>query len=98
MKDASQENEIISRWRAGQAQRRIARELGINRKRVARVVRAHQQGRESGGVHPDLPRSRKSRRGRRLEGFEPLLRELLERYPQIVRVYRLGSERAGAVA
>ena len=33
MNDASQENEIISRWRAGQAQRRIARELGINRKR-----------------------------------------------------------------
>ena len=56
MKDASQENEIVSRWRAGQAQRRIARELGINRKRVARVVRKHLQARDQGEVHPDLDR------------------------------------------
>ncbi len=94
MKDASQENEIVSRWRAGQAQRRIARELGINRKRVARVVRKHLQARDQGEVHPDLPGPRKSRRGRRLEGFEPLLRELLERYPQIT-VVRLLEELRG---
>jgi len=76
MNDASEENEIIRRWRAGQAQRSIARELGINRKRVARVVRQHLEARDSGGVHPDLPAPRESQRGRRLAGFEPVLRDL----------------------
>ena len=94
MNDASQENEIIRRWRAGQAQRSIARELGINRKRVARVVREHRQARDSGGVHPDLPGPRKSRRGRRLAAFEPALRDLLERYPEIT-VVRLLEELRG---
>jgi transposase len=91
MNDASQENEIIRRWRAGQAQRSIARELGINRKRVVRVVREHRQARDTGGVHPDLPAPRKSRRGRRLAAFEPALRDLLGRYPDIT-VVRLLEE------
>jgi len=91
MNDASQENEIIRRWRAGQAQRSIARELGINRKRVVRVVREHRQARDTGGVHPDLPAPRKSRRGRRLAAFEPALRDLLGRYPDIT-VVRLEND------
>lgn len=94
MNDASLENEIIGRWRAGQAQRRIARELGINRKRVARVVREHRQARDAGGVHPDLPAPRKSRRGRKLTTFEPVLRDLLARYPDIT-VVRLLQELRG---
>jgi transposase len=94
MNDASQENEIIRRWQAGQAQRSIARELGINRKRVARVVREHRQARDTGGVHPELPAPRKSRRGRRLAAFEPALCDLLERYPDIT-VVRLLEELRG---
>jgi transposase len=94
MNDPSQENEIIRRWQAGQPQRRIARELGINRKRVARVVRQHRQARDHGGVHPELPTPRKSRRGRLLAAFEPALRDLLERYPEIT-VVRLLEELRG---
>jgi transposase len=94
MNDAFQENEIIRRWRAGQAQRSIARELGINRKRVARVIREHRQARESGGVHPDLPAPRKSRRVRKLTAFEPLVRDLLGRYPDITVVRLLQELRA----
>jgi len=94
MNDGSQENEIIRRWRAGQGQRGIARELGINRKRVAGVVRKHRQARDSGGVHPDLPAPRKSRRGRKLTAFEPALRDLLGRYPDIT-VVRLLQELRG---
>jgi transposase len=94
MNDASQENEIIRRWQAGQAQRSISRELGINRKRVARVIRDHRQARDAGGAHPDLPAPRKSRRERRLAAFEPALRDLLERYPDIT-VVRLLEELRG---
>ena len=86
MNDASQENEIIRRWQAGQAQRSIARELGINRKRVARVVRDHCQARDAGSVHPDLPTPQPARRGRLLAAFESTLRDLLERYPEITVV------------
>lgn len=94
MNDASQENDIIRRWRAGQSQRSIARELGINRKRVTRVVREHQKARDQGSVHPDLPAPRASGRKRKLTDFEPRLRELLARYPGIT-VVRLLEELRG---
>jgi transposase len=90
MNPNEQDNEIIRRRQAGQSLRGIARDVGIDRKRVTRVVREHQQARETGVVHPDLPR-RKSRRGRALEPYESTLHELLERYPDIT-VVRLLEE------
>jgi hypothetical protein len=40
------DNQIIHRWTSGQSMRGIARDLGVNRKRVARVIGLHQQSRE----------------------------------------------------
>jgi len=87
-------NEIIRRKQAGQSLRGIARDMGIDRKRVTRVVRKHQQSRESGVVHPDLPPGKKPRRGRALKPYESTLNELLERYPDITAVRLLEELRA----
>jgi transposase len=86
----TQEQEIIRRWRAGQSQRGIARDLGLSRKRVRRVVSQHEQGRESGVRHPDLPAPIR-RRGSQVDAFETAIQQLLERYPQIT-VVRLREE------
>lgn len=91
MNDIHQENEIIRRWQGGQSQRGIARDLGISRKRVARVLRAHRQGRESGGTRAGELSAAKPRGSRVLAKFETAIGELLERYPEIT-VVRLLEE------
>jgi transposase len=78
----SVEHEIIRRWHAGQSMRGIAGDLGISRHRVARTIRHHQQSRDSGATHPDLPK-RRSRRKSKLDPFEDALAQLLVRYPNI---------------
>lgn len=78
-------NEIIHRWRGGQSLRGIARDLGVNRKRVTRVIRLHQQSREEESLSPTLPRARQ-RRGSRVDAFEATIKQLLQRYPDITAV------------
>src|SRR3990170_7556385 len=56
----------------GVSQREIARRLGINRRTVARLA---------GSAEP--PHYRRERAGSQLDPLEPLLRQLLEEWPQI---------------
>ena len=79
------DNEIISRWQSGQSLRGIARDLGISRWRVARVVRSHQASRDvasTGPVGSELPRPT-SKRASKLDSFETKISQLLERYPNM---------------
>jgi transposase len=79
-------NEIISRWRAGTSIRRIARDLGLARNTVSKVLVQIQARRESVG---DTAPSR--RRPRLLDPYEPVVQELLARYPELTAV-RLWEE------
>jgi transposase len=79
------QNEIIHRWENGQSIRSIADSLGINRKRVTRIVHEHKSARNSGTPHPNLPLPRQ-RRASKLDPFQEILQQLLERYPNITAV------------
>ncbi|GAC1692620.1 MAG: hypothetical protein PVS2B1_15830 [Candidatus Dormibacteraceae bacterium] len=85
MKESTR-NEIVRRWRAGMSMRRIARELGISRDRVSRVLQGQQ--RERGEVMPGSPPA-SSARANSLDAYQPFIESLLARYPAItaVRVY-----------
>ena len=83
--DAQLENDIIHRWQNKQSMRSIARELGLNRFKVASLIGAHQKSIAS-PTENQLPPSLGSApvpRGSKLERFEPQLIQLLERYPRI---------------
>jgi transposase len=69
-------NEIVRRWRAGASIRRIARELGLARNTVGRALRQVEARRAGDGSGPE-------RRPCLLDPFEPALRELLGRYPEL---------------
>ena len=56
----------------GLSQREIARRLGINRRTVVRLL-----------ASDEPPRYRRAAAGSRLDPFEPVLRCLLEEWPQI---------------
>lgn len=75
-------NEIVRRWQAGQSLRKIARQLGLSRRTVSRVVSQIVRQRRAGAVHPDLPGPKRPRPSS-LDVHEPFLKELLERYPNI---------------
>lgn len=83
-------HEIIHRWENGQSMRGIAQNLGINRKRVTRIIREHRAARESGSSHPEMPKPPR-RRGSKLDPFQQILQQLLERYPNIT-VVRMREE------
>jgi transposase len=73
-------NEIISRWRAGSSIRKIAREMGLARNTVSRVleeIEAQRAGHESSPIR---------RRRSRLDPFEQIIQELLGRYPDLTAV------------
>lgn len=74
-----QRNTILSRWRAGASQRQIARDLGVSRNTVQRVL--DEVGRQRAGS----ARSRQ-RRPQALDGYEAVLQELLARYPDLTGV------------
>ena len=78
-------HEIIHRWENGQSMRGIAKSLGVNRKRVARLIHEHRAARDSGAVHPELPKPSR-RRASKLDPFRESLQQLLERYPNITIV------------
>jgi transposase len=56
----------------GFSQREIARRLGINRRTVGRML-----------ASAEPPRYRRALAGSQLDRFEPVLRRLLEEWPQI---------------
>jgi transposase len=72
-------HEIVLRWQAGTSARAIARELGISRGTVRRVL-AHMQTQRDGTKAVPLARSR---RPSILDPFEPMLQELLTKYPKL---------------
>jgi transposase len=73
-------HEIVQRHQAGASMRAIARELGIARRTVARVlVQVQTQRIKPVAALPKPPR----RRGSILDEFEPLLKELLAKYPKL---------------
>ncbi len=72
-------NEIIRRWHAGSSIRRIAHELGVARNTISRVLR-QVEARRAGTASPPL------RRPSRLDPYEPVIAELLGRYPDLTAV------------
>jgi transposase len=73
-------NAIVERRQAGASQRAIARELGVSRHSVARVlarVAASRNGPVPAAHVPPAPKRRQSV----LDEYEPVVRELLTRYP-----------------
>ncbi len=86
-------NAIVERRQAGAAMRLIARELGISRHSVQRVlaqVAAQRSGQDKLGNLPASPKHRPSL----LDAYESVLRELLARYPDMTAV-RLFEELRG---
>src|SRR5258708_13162891 len=75
-------NEIIRRWQAGMPMRKIARELGVSRDRVSRVLKGqrHQRGEEATSAEPS---SAGAPRRSSLDDHPAFLESLLARYPGI---------------
>jgi transposase len=71
--------EIVHRRQSGMSLRAIAEELGISRGAVYRAL-ARVQAQRDGQTTP-LPRAR--RRGSIVDAFEPILKELLAKYPNL---------------
>ena len=78
-------NEIVRLWRGGSSRRRIARQLGISRYQVDRVIRAHEGGRREGTTADLLPRA-KRKRASCLDDYEASLAQLRERYLEITAI------------
>jgi transposase len=72
-------NEIVRRWSAGSSIRQIARELGLARNTVSRVL-ARRETQRAGTASPRL------RRPSQLDPYEPVIHELLGRYPDLSAV------------
>jgi transposase len=69
-------NEIVSRWRAGASMRQIARDLGLARNTVSRVLVGIDAQRAG-------PTTTAFRRPSQLDPYEPVILELLSRYPDL---------------
>ncbi|GMR22386.1 MAG: hypothetical protein BMS9Abin37_0733 [Acidobacteriota bacterium] len=82
--------EIVRRFYAGASFRSIARALGINRKTVAAVIKAHQKER----AEPNLALEAPARRRSLLDPFVPQIESLLARYPDLTAVRLLEELRA----
>ena len=78
-------NEVIRLWYGGASRRRIARQLGVNRKTVARMLAEHQHRRAG------QPLAGRPRRPSQLDPFTETITQLLARYPDLTAV-RLHEE------
>ena len=78
-------NEVIRLSYGGASRRRIARQLGINRKTVARMLAEHQNRRAG------KPPAQSRRRPSQLDPFTETITQLLARYPDLTAV-RLHEE------
>jgi transposase len=76
--DEALRHEIVQRHQAGLSQRAIGHALGVSRK-VVRNVLARWQTQRDGAAAPRP----KSRRGSIIDEYEPILKELLARYPNL---------------
>jgi len=79
------DNEIVHRWQGGQSLRGIARDLSLSRWRASQTIRRHQAARADASVDSSnsaLPAARR-RRGSKLDAFEPIVVQLLKRYPHM---------------
>jgi transposase len=74
-------HDIVQRWQQGQSQRHMARALGLSRRTVGRVLAAVSQERAQGNVPPELRPA--PPRVCPMDAYEPKLRELLQRHPQL---------------
>ena len=81
----SRDNEIVHRWQGGQSMRAIARELGVSRWYVKRVIGAHQAARDVDSGTPPIANLPKVTTGRssKVDPFESRIVQLLERYPKM---------------
>lgn len=77
-------NEIVRLHLGGRSIRGIARQFGISRGQVERVLAAQRAGREQ-GTRGGLPAA-KPTRASCLDEYEPALAQLLDRYPDITAV------------
>ena len=82
--------EIVQRRQRGMSQRAIAEELGISRGAVSRALARVQAQRDGRAAPTPRPRPRKSI----LDPFEPILKELLEKYPNLTTERALQELRA----
>src|ERR1700736_3437109 len=80
--DQAVRNRIVERRQAGASLRSIARDLGIARQSVQRVLAQVQAQRTGQAQATDLPPAPKHRPSL-LDAYEPVLRELLARYPDM---------------
>jgi transposase len=85
-------NEMVRRRQEGASLRQIARELGVSRRTVGRVLARVESARSGRTPTSNLPKP--ERRGSLLDAHEDFLRRLLERYPQM-RVRRVLEELRG---
>jgi transposase len=81
-------SEVLRRWYGKQSGRDIARDLKLSRKTVAKVLAEHRQQRADGATVQSKPQQG---RGSLVDAYEPVLREYLERYPDMT-VVRLLEE------
>ena len=72
-------HQIVQRHQEGASIRIIAKELGISRGAVGRVL-AQVEAQRHG---PAAPASKPRRRGSIIDAYEPILKELLARYPNL---------------
>jgi transposase len=77
--DEALRHEIVQRQLAGASDRAIAKDLGISRGAVARALARVQAQREGRAAPLPGPRPRQSI----VDPFEPVLKELLARYPNL---------------
>ncbi len=77
--DESLRHEIVQRHQGGASVRSIAKDLGISRGAVVRALARVQEQREGRAAPLPAPRPRHSI----VDSFEPVLKELLARYPNL---------------
>jgi transposase len=77
--DEALRHEIVQRHQAGASMRSIAKDLGVSRGAVARALARVQAEREGRAAPSPGPRTRQSI----VDAFEPILKELLARYPNL---------------
>ena len=82
--NAATRHQIVQRHQDGASIRAIAKELGISRGTVGRVLAQIEAQRHV----PAAPIAKPRRRGSIIDEYEPILKELLARYPNLT------SERA----